>query len=93
MRELVAVTHNTTLVKDDEGWSGAAEIIIITSEPRYHLDEDGDLKNRRRECEAFRFLANEKQISTLIDGLERLRFDLQSAETTVRAANLECKAA
>ena len=88
MRELIAVAHNITLVKDhDNGWEGRAEVIVITSEPQYHLDEDGDLKNRRRACEVFRFMASEAQISGMIEGLEKLRFDLQSAGTATTLAN------
>lgn len=93
MRELIAVNNNTNIVKTDDGWAARAEVIIITSEPSYHLDEDLDLKIRRRECENFRFLANERQISTLIEGLEKLRFELQSTEAAVSNANLEYKKA
>lgn len=93
MRELIAVNNNTSLVQIDDGWAARAEIVIVTSEPAYHLDEDLDLKIRRRECESFRFLANEDQVSTLIEGLEKLRFELQNAGTAVNNANAEWKKA
>lgn len=93
MRELIAVNRNITIVKDDNGWAGRAEIIIITSEPNYHLDQDFELKVRRRDCEHFRFLADEEQVTKMIEGLEKLRFDLQSAHAAITNANMERKAA
>lgn len=94
MRELINVTSNTAMFKNDDGsWDGRAEIVIITSEPQYRFDEDLDLKVRRRECEQFRFMADEKQIGALIEGLEHVRFELQNAQTAINNANTEKKAA
>lgn len=93
MRQVVAVEANIILFNDekDEHWHPAAEIIIVTNEPRRHLDEDLHLKVSRRECEQFRFMANEEQITNLIQGLEKIRFDIQSQTTAADSANIERK--
>lgn len=94
MREIVAVNANLMLTGDgDNDWTPAVEIIIITSEPQYHLDEDFELKVRRRDCEQFRLLATEKSITAMIEGLEKARFNLQSQATAANNANQERKKA
>lgn len=95
MREFIGLNSNVTLNQnaDDGEWRSSAEVIIITSEPQYHLDEDYEIKRRRRECEQFRFIASENAITALIEALEKVRFEIQSAETAVNAANLGRKAA
>lgn len=94
MRDFIGLNSNVILSKDDDDkWRPIAEVIIITSEPQYHLDEDLDIKKRRRDCEQFRFIASEKALTGLIGALERARFELQSQMAAANFANEEKKAA
>ncbi len=91
MRELFNINSNLILVQDENTglWCTQAELTFIATAPHYHLDQDSFLKTGVPVCDTFRVFASEKMITKMIEGLERLRFDMQSAETAVNAANSE----
>lgn len=88
MREIIAGNTNIILLKGDDGkWHPTAEVVLISVEPRYHIDEDLELKKRRRDCEQFRFFATAPALTSLIDGLRKTLFEIENQTHAACLAN------
>lgn len=83
MKELVGTAVNFALAEGaKDGFVGTAEIIMVLSEPQYHVDMSGQM-NRSRSIEQFRFAASVKGLRSFAKSFNEYADALAALEKRV----------
>jgi len=88
MKEFVGVASNLSIAlrESDSVLIGAAELIIVVTEPTHRLSDDGSWSVERK-TDALRFGVTVESIDTLIEGLQAIKGGLDHLHNSIQVVN------